>query len=70
MILSRLPAFFTALCLAVPAASAELIREGSPYHDLGTNIETMTGSGMALIAVIIIILAAAVVLSALKMISN
>ena len=70
MILSLLPAFFTALCLAVPAASAELVREGSPYHDLGTNIETMTGSGMALIAVIIIILAAAVVLSALKMISN
>ena len=59
-----------ALLLAVPAASAELVREGSPYHDLGTNIETMTGSGMALIAVIIIILAAAVVLSALKMISN
>ena len=70
MIFSRLSAFFTALCLAVPAASAELVREGSPYHELGTNIETMTGSGMALIAVIIIILAAAVVLSALKMISN
>lgn len=66
----KISAFLAALLCAVPAASAELVPEGNAYHELGNAIETTTQSGMAIIAVIIIILAAGVVLSALKRLNN
>lgn len=66
----KISAFLAALLCAVPAASAELVREGNAYHELGNAIESTTASGMAILALLFIILAIGVIFSALKMLNN